>query len=130
VANEVRALAQRSADAAREIKSLITASSALVGEGVELVGQTGVVLRDVVGDVAAFAGTMGEITGAVGDTARNLAQMRETFGALGTTTQRNAAMVEQSHAALRSLAEETGVLVDAVKRFSNADAGRRPRRAA
>jgi len=130
VANEVRALAQRSADAARDIKSLITASTALVGEGVELVGQTGVVLRDVVGDVGAFAETMGEITGAVSDTARNLAQMRETFGALDATTQRNAAMVEQSHAALHSLAAETGILVDAVKRFSNSDGEGRARRAA
>ena len=130
VANEVRALAQRSADAARDIKSLITASTALVGEGVDLVGQTGVVLRDVVGDVGAFAETMGEITGAVSETARNLAQMRETFGALDASTQRNAAMVEQSHAALHSLAAETGVLVDAVKRFSNSDGEGRSRRAA
>jgi methyl-accepting chemotaxis protein len=129
VANEVRALAQRSADAARDIKTLITASTMLVGEGVELVGQTGVVLRDVVDDVAAFAGTMGEITNAVGETARNLAQVRETFGALDSTTQRNAAMVEQSHAALRSLSDETGILVDAVRRFSNSDE-QKPRRAA
>jgi methyl-accepting chemotaxis protein len=121
VANEVRALAQRSADAARDIKTLITASTTLVGEGVELVGQTGEVLREVVDDVAAFAGTMGEITHAVGDTARNLAQVRETFGALDSTTQRNAAMVEQSHAALRSLSDETAILVDAVRRFSGSD---------
>lgn len=121
VASEVRALAQRSADAAREIKALIAASTALVGEGVDLVGQTGVVLRDVIGNVADFAGTMGEITGAVGDTARNLARMHDTFGALDSATQRNAAMVEQSHAALRSLADEAGVLVGAVRRFSHAD---------
>ena len=118
VANEVRALAQRSADAARDIKTLITASTALVGEGVELVGQTGQVLREVVDDVTTFTETVGEITRAVGDTARNLAHVRDTFGSLASATQKNAAMVEESHAALRSLAEETNVLVDAVRRFS------------
>jgi methyl-accepting chemotaxis protein len=131
VANEVRALAQRSADAARDIKTLISTSTALVGEGVAMVGQTGVVLRDVVEDVTAFTDTVSEITRAVGDTAHNLAQMRDTFGALDQSTQRNAAMVEQSHAALQSLADETAVLGDAVERFSTADAATPPvRRAA
>jgi methyl-accepting chemotaxis protein len=131
VANEVRALAQRSADAARDIKTLITTSTTLVGEGVAMVGQTGVVLREVVDDVTAFAETVGEITRAVGDTAHNLGQMRDTFASLDQGAQRNAAMVEQSHAALRSLAEETEVLGDAVERFSTADGATGPvRRAA
>ena len=130
VANEVRALAQRSADAARDIKTLISTSTALVGEGVAMVGQTGVVLRDVVEDVTAFTDTVSEITRAVGDTAHNLAQMRDTFGALDQSTQRNAAMVEQSHAALQSLADETAVLGDAVERFSTADAATPPLRRA
>ena len=118
VANEVRALAQRSADAARDIKTLISASTALVGEGVAQVGQTGVVLRDVVDDVAAFTGTVDEITHGAGDTARKLAELRDTFGSLDSATQMNATMVEESHAALRSLAEETGILVEAVRRFT------------
>jgi methyl-accepting chemotaxis protein len=121
VATEVRALAQRSADAAREIKTLISASSALVNEGVAQVGQTGLVLRDVVENVSAFTQTMDDITRAVGDTAHNLAQMRDTFGSLDQATQRNAAMVEQSHAAVRSLASETAVLTEAVERFSATD---------
>ena len=118
VANEVRALAQRSADAARDIKTLITASTALVGEGVDLVGQTGVVLRDVVSDVSAFADTVGTITTAVGATARDLAEMRDTFGSIDRTTQKNAAMVEQSHAALRSLTNEAAGLANAAQRFT------------
>jgi len=130
VANEVRALAQRSADAARDIKTLITTSTALVGEGVALVGQTGVVLRDVVDDVTAFTETVREITSAVGSTAHNLGQMRDTFGSLDQSTQRNAAMVEQSHAALRSLADETAVLGDAVERLSTTSGAPVPARRA
>jgi methyl-accepting chemotaxis protein len=126
VANEVRALAQRSADAARDIKTLISASTALVGEGVELVGQTGVVLREVVDDVAAFTGTVDEITQGAGDTARKLADLRDTFGSLDSATQMNATMVEESHAALRTLAEETGVLVEAVRRFASGGQGLLP----
>ena len=124
VANEVRALAQRSADAARDIKTLISASSALVVEGVEQVGQTGVVLRDVVGDVTAFAETVGTITVAVGDTARDLAVMSDTFGSIDRSTQKNAAMVEQSHAALRSLAGEATGLANAAARFTITDTHR------
>jgi len=118
VANEVRALAQRSADAARDIRTLITASTALVGEGVDLVGQTGVVLREVVGDVTQFAETVGAITLAVGETARDLGDMRDKFASIDRATQRNAAMVEESHAALSSLSDEAAGLANAAHRFS------------
>ncbi len=118
VANEVRALAQRSADAARDIRALITGSTTLVSEGVELVSQTGVVLGAVVNDVTAFTETVGAITAAVSNTSRDLAIVRDTFSEVDRTTQKNAAMVEESHAALRSLTGQTAVLMDAVKHFS------------
>ena len=118
VANEVRALAQRSADAARDIRTLITASTALVGDGVELVGQTGVVLRDVVGEVTQFAETVGAIAEAVGETTQELGTIRDTFAAIDRATQKNAAMVEENHAALRSLADEAVSLAQAANRFS------------
>jgi len=118
VANEVRALAQRSADAARDIRTLITASIEQVGEGVQQVGQTGAVLRDVVSDVTDFAETVHAITTSIGDTARDLADMRDTFSSIDRATQKNAAMVEQSHAALRSLAAAASGLATAAQRFT------------
>jgi methyl-accepting chemotaxis protein len=118
VANEVRALAQRSADAARDIRTLITASIEQVGEGVQQVGQTGAVLRDVVSDVTDFAETVHAITTSIGDTAHDLADMRDTFSSIDRATQKNAAMVEQSHAALRSLAAAASGLAAAAQRFT------------
>lgn len=117
VANEVRALAQRSADAAREIKTLITTSTAQVGEGVDLVAQTGNVLRDVIGDVTTFGEVVGDITTAVRETSAELSSVSNAFGSIDRATQKNAAMVEESHAALRTLGEETGALMQAITRF-------------
>jgi methyl-accepting chemotaxis protein len=130
VANEVRALAQRSADAARDIKQLITTSAAQVSEGVQHVTQTGDLLQQVVAEVSDISGRMAEITAAAQGNAEQLAGVGNTFAAIDRTTQQNAAMVEQSNAALRSLAAETTALVEATARFQGEAAPSRLDRAA
>jgi methyl-accepting chemotaxis protein len=117
VANEVRALAQRSADAASEIRTLIATSSREVAGGVSLVGQTGEALGAMVGRVGHLARLMGEIALATQDQSASLDQVSATVSGMDTMTQRNAAMVEQTAAAARSLAEEAGELAAAVSRF-------------
>ncbi|RVU07846.1 methyl-accepting chemotaxis protein [Novosphingobium umbonatum] len=117
VANEVRALAQRSADAAKDIKALITTSTEQVSGGVGLVRETGTLLGRIVERV-------GEITTLVSDIANNanvqaagLDMVNNAVGEMDRVTQQNAAMVEQSTAAARSLADEARELNSVVSRF-------------
>ncbi|MDE1917689.1 MAG: methyl-accepting chemotaxis protein [Sphingomonadales bacterium] len=117
VASEVRALAQRSADAARDIKALITTSRSEVSDGVELVKNSGKVLQMVMEDVTSIGALVSDITVAAEGNAKELAHMREAFGDIDRSTQQNAAMVEESNAALRLLANETGGLTSAVECF-------------
>ncbi len=117
VASEVRALAQRSAEAAKEIKSLISASSAQVKRGVELVHQTGRALQRISQQVVDIDGVVAEIATSAGQQATNLNQVNGAFGDLDHVTQQNAAMVEQTTAALKTLATETDKLSDLMLRF-------------
>ncbi len=110
VASEVRALAQRSADAAREIKKLISTSAAEVGRGVQLVDETGQALQRIVGHVATVNGAVTEITASTREQARGLAEVNTAVNHMDQVTQQNAAMVEQSTAASHSLAEEAQAL--------------------
>jgi len=126
VANEVRALAQRSADAAKDIKGLIAASTGQVATGVALVGQTGDKLGKIVARVDDITGLIHEIAGAAGRQAINLQQVNDAVGEMDKMTQRNAAMVEQTTAATRSLAEEAGQLHSLVTGFHTGDANTRP----
>ncbi|MBU6268350.1 MAG: methyl-accepting chemotaxis protein [Sphingomonadales bacterium] len=130
VANEVRALAQRSADAAKDIKALITASSSQVSEGVSLVTRTGDVLQELLDEVTGITGTVVRIAEAARGNAADLTGVRETFGNIDRSTQQNAAMVEESNAALRALAQETDTLMAAVNRFHGTEARAPLRRAA
>ena len=123
VANEVRALAQRSADAASEIRTLIATSSREVAGGVSLVSRTGEALGAMVGRVGHLAQLMGEITFATQDQSTSLEQVSATVAGMDTMTQRNAAMVEQTAAAARSLAQEAGELAAAVARFRTSAKG-------
>ncbi|RSY00318.1 methyl-accepting chemotaxis protein, partial [Sphingomonas koreensis] len=120
VANEVRALAQRSADAAREIKDLITNSSEHVNQGVTLVGETGRAL----GQIVARVGEVSQLTKAIAESARQQSEMlrdvNETVAQIDLMTQQNAAMVEESTAASRSLAQQAGNLSALVARFNTA----------
>lgn len=122
VATEVRALAQRSADAASDIKQLIVSSGEKVGEGVALVGATSETLSRIVARVAEVSGHIGEIRQASQRQAISLKQISGTVSDMDRTTQQNAAMVEQSSAAARSLASEAAALSGLVERFRTAQA--------
>ncbi|MFN3523128.1 MAG: methyl-accepting chemotaxis protein [Phenylobacterium sp.] len=117
VASEVRALAQRSAEAAKEIKGLISASSEQVAQGVELVGETGKALQRIVSQVAEISNVVGEIAASAKEEALGLQQVNTAVNQMDHVTQQNAAMVEQSTAASRALAEEAAELARLVARF-------------
>ena len=117
VASEVRALAQRSAEAAKEIKSLISASTAQVAEGVELVGETGKSLDRIVRQVAEISTVVSEIAASAKEEALGLGQVNTAVNQMDQVTQQNAAMVEQSTAASRVLANEAQELARLVGRF-------------
>lgn len=117
VASEVRALAQRSAGAAKEIKTLISASTRQVGSGVKLVGETGQALARITAQVDEVDAAVGEIAGSAREQATGLAEVNAAVSRMDQVTQQNAAMVEQSTAAARSLAAETEELADMAGRF-------------
>lgn len=121
VANEVRALAQRSADAAKHIKDLIGESSKQVERGVALVGQSGESLDRIVGKVAEIAKLASNISQLAAAQANSLQQVNVAVGEMDRMTQQNAAMVEQSTAAARSLAGEADQLTGLVSRFKLSD---------
>ncbi len=130
VANEVRALAQRSADAAKDIKQLITTSSSQVGEGVTLVGETGALLERIVTRVGEVSGLMHEIAQSAESQASNLQQVNTAVSEMDRMTQQNAAMVEQSTAAARSLADEAAELTRLVAHFRTGSEAAQPQAAA
>ncbi len=117
VASEVRALAQRSAEAAKEIKALISASAQHVGSGVKLVGQTGDALARIVSQVTEINNVVGEIANAAQEQATGLAEVNTAVNQMDQVTQQNAAMVEQSTAASHALAQETEELARLAGRF-------------
>jgi len=117
VASEVRALAQRSADAAKEIKTLISASAAHVAGGVRLVAETGQALETIVTQVAEINGLMTEISASSEEQAIGLAQVNSAVNQMDQITQQNAAMVEESTAASHALAQETAELNRLMGRF-------------
>ena len=118
VASEVRALAQRSAEAAKEIKSLITASSAQVGQGVELVAQTGKALQRIATQVAEINGAVSEIAASAQEQAVGLHQVNTAVNQMDQVTQQNAAMVEESTAASHALASEAVELARLMGQFT------------
>ena len=132
VATEVRALAQRSADAAQDIKNLIEASSAHVGSGVELVGETGAVLRAIVERITGIGGAISGIASESAQQVEALGSVNASFSRIDQVTQQNAAMVEESNAAAHSLLREAETLQDLVARFRLSGTEARPafRRAA
>ncbi|HEX8057273.1 MAG TPA: methyl-accepting chemotaxis protein [Novosphingobium sp.] len=130
VANEVRALAQRSADAAKDIKELITASSQQVEGGVALVAETGALLEKILSSIGDISGAMNEIADNANAQSVNLQQINTTVGEMDRMTQQNAAMVEQSTAASRSLADEANELTALVTRFATGDGASHVPRAA
>ncbi|WP_240387290.1 methyl-accepting chemotaxis protein [Brevundimonas naejangsanensis] len=106
VASEVRALAQRSAEAAKEIKTLITASGRQVGEGVALVGDTGHALERIADQIQRLTVIAEEIAASSKEQASGLQQVNIAVTQMDQVTQQNAAMVEQSTAASHALAAD------------------------
>ncbi len=125
VASEVRALAQRSAEAAKEIKALISASSQEVGRGVGLVGQTGQALTTIMTQIREINGVVGEIASSAAEQATGLHEVNTAVNQMDQVTQQNAAMVEQSTAAAHKLLTESKGLMDLVSRFKLSPSQRR-----
>jgi methyl-accepting chemotaxis protein len=121
VAAEVRALAQRSAQAAKEIKALISASTEQVAQGVDLVGQTGRALARIAEQVAQINGVVAEIAASAQEQATGLHQVNAAVNQMDQVTQKNAAMVAQASAAAHSLREGTDALSDLVAQFRVGD---------
>lgn len=117
VATEVRALAQRSAESAKEIKALISASTAQVDSGVELVGETGKALQRIAGRVGDIDGLVSNIANAAKDQAQRMAEINSAASQMDHATQQNAAMVEEMTTVGRSLAREAEDLSGLVNRF-------------
>ena len=117
VASEVRSLAGRSADAAKEIKSLITASVERVEQGTALVDTAGATMTEVVNSIKRVTDIMGEISTASSEQSGGVAQIGEAVSQMDHATQQNAALVEESAAAAESLKTQAEQLVEAVAAF-------------
>jgi len=118
VASEVRALAQRSADAAKDVKTKITASANQVETGVALVAETGRALDRIVKRIGEVSELVSAIATGAEQQASGLQQVNTAVGEMDSVTQQNAAMVEQATAAARSLAAEAEDLAENVARFT------------
>lgn len=139
VASEVRALATRCADAATEIKQLITVSSAQVEDGVKLATGTGSALGEIVETVGKIRSIVSDISQASQDQAGSVAEIMSAMSDLDAVTQSNAAMVEEMTAASSSLTKDADILADSMASFrfnsalgsaekKNIDTGRRAER--
>lgn len=117
VAQEVRALAQRSAAASGEIRGLISTSSAHVANGVDLVEKTGEALERIGAKVVAVDALAGSIAKSAQEQAEGLSRVRRAMGEMDDITQQNAAMTEEATAAARQLANEAHGLNQQVSRF-------------
>lgn len=117
VATEVRALAQRSSDAAREINALINSSGEQVQQGVELVDSTGKALASIVTSVAEISSRVSNIAASAREQSSGLAEINTAVNELDHVTQQNAAMFEETTAASHALTSEADALVQAVSRF-------------
>ncbi|CAG9167753.1 Methyl-accepting chemotaxis protein I [Cupriavidus laharis] len=122
VAGEVRSLAQRSAAAAKEIKSLIDDSVARVDQGSDLVGQAGSTMGEIVQSVRRVTDLMAEITAATQEQSSGIEQVNQAVTQIDEVTQQNAALVEQASAAAQSMRDQASNLARAVSVFKLAPA--------
>jgi methyl-accepting chemotaxis protein len=121
VAGEVRTLAQRSAEAAKEIKSLIGASTGSVDNGRRLVENAGTAIEDIVAQVRKVADFIAEISSSAAEQTTTIGQVSDAVGQLDQVTQQNAALVEESAAAAESLKHQAANLASLVNRFRLSD---------
>ena len=121
VAGEVRSLAQRSAEAAREIKTLINTSVEQVESGSRLVSDAGATMTDIVTSVQRVTDIMAEITASTHEQSTSIGEVGQAVAQLDHMTQQNAALVEQSAAAAQSLKDQSARLSDAVDTFHLSD---------
>jgi methyl-accepting chemotaxis protein len=117
VASEVRALAQRSAEAAKDVKTRITASSSQVAVGVGLVGETGKALDRIIGKIGEINRLVSDIAASAEQQATGLLQINTAVSEMDGVTQQNAAMVEEATAAASSLASEVDEMTRQIARF-------------
>lgn len=120
VASEVRALAQRSAEAAKEIKGILSTSRHQVQEGVQLVAETGTSLRQIIDRVNEINGIVTEIARSAEQQATGLQEVNTAVDQMDQVTQQNAAMVEEATAATRTLTQQSTELAQIVSRFTTA----------
>jgi methyl-accepting chemotaxis protein len=121
VAGEVRTLAQRSAEAAKEIKGLISSSVSQVEQGSALVDKAGATMNEVVTAIRRVTDIVGEISAASSEQAQGVGQVNEAVAQMDQSTQQNAALVEQSAAAADSLKGQAAQLVQTVAVFQLGD---------
>ena len=117
VASEVRSLAQRSAEAAKEIKQLIAASTSQVMAGVKLIAETGTVSAKIITQVAEIDGGVAQLANSSTEQSNGLAEVTVAITQMDQAHQQNAAMVEQTTAAVHSLRHQAEELVQTVSRF-------------
>ena len=129
VAAEVRNLAQRSATAAREIKTLIDDSVGKVEVGSHLVNQAGTTMTQVVASIRQVTGIMHDMAAATAEQVDGIEQINQAVVQMDQVTQQNAALVEEAAAAAESLKEQAGQLVQVVSRFNTGEIGAAPDRA-
>lgn len=123
VASEVRSLAQRSAAAAREVKTLIEDSVRKVGAGSELVDRSGRVITDIMEGVRKVTDIVSEIAAASEEQASGIEQVNRAVAQMDSVTQQNAALVEEGAAATKSMEHQTHELVQEVSFFRTGAAG-------
>ena len=125
VANEVRALAQRASQASKEIKGLIVNSDTQVREGVTLVKQAGTQLTEIVASVKKVAGLVSEIAAATQEQSSGIEQVSKAVSGMDQMTQQNAALVEETNAALHSATSQVDELRKVVSFFQTGDESRK-----
>ena len=123
VASEVRSLAQRSAEAAKEIKTLISDSVEKVGVGTEQVARAGATMQEIVNGIKRVADIVGEIASASREQSAGIAQINQSVTQLDNVTQQNAALVEETSAASNALQEQARDLAVLAASFTLASSG-------